>query len=226
MCRSCTIAIMWEAVLACHVERVNVNYGCQDKNWIILDTSGSVNGIRIGFCRSKQSRKLELSFLCICAFRKREGLYGAVKMQLVSMLLCSLSSTQYSHPAALFQLRNGLSGCGFLPCRSELSRWWISEACSSHVKARCEHFPSSVCGSTVRWAALLTWQVEVVWDWSAAWCWGGKGPLGSSWRGHFCWGGKGAHWAHHCSLAHLPPSLHKGSTSSQVQALHRLFWID
>lgn len=31
----------------------------------------------------------------------------------------------------------------------------------SHVKARCERFPSSVCGSAVRQAALLTWQVEV-----------------------------------------------------------------
>lgn len=79
-------------------------------------------------------------------------------------------------PLLHFDSGKELSCCGFLPCRSELSRWWISEARSSHVKARCEHFPSSVCGSSVRQAALLTWQVEVVWDWSAAWCWGGEEP--------------------------------------------------
>lgn len=36
----------------------------------------------MGFCRSKQSGKLGLSFLCVCTFRKDEGLDEAVKMQL------------------------------------------------------------------------------------------------------------------------------------------------
>lgn len=123
------------------------------------------------FCRSKQSRKLGLTFLYVSTFRRDEGLYEAVEMQLLSGSLCSLSGIRSSFLTAPSWLRKGLSGCGFLPCRSKLSRWWISEACSSHMKARCEHFPSSVCGSSIRQA---TWQVEVVWDWSAAWCWGGK----------------------------------------------------
>lgn len=36
----------------------------------------------MGFYRSKQSGKLGLSFLCVCTFRKDEGLDEAVKMQL------------------------------------------------------------------------------------------------------------------------------------------------
>lgn len=54
-------------------------------------------------------------------------------MQLVSVSLCSLSRPQSSRRTALFQLRKGLSGCGFLPCRSELPRWWISESRESQM---------------------------------------------------------------------------------------------
>lgn len=82
MCRGCTRVIMWETILTCHVERVNVSCGCQNKNETVLDTSGSVNGIKMGFYRSKQGGKLGLSFLCVCTFRKDEGLDEAVKMQL------------------------------------------------------------------------------------------------------------------------------------------------
>lgn len=143
-------------------------------------------------------------------------------MQLVSVPLCSLLSTWSSRPAAPFWLGKGLSGYGFLPCRSELSRWWISEARSSHVHARCEHFPSSVCGSSVRQAALLTWQVEVVWDWSAVWCRGGEEPRQLLEQPLLL--GEGARWARHCSSAHLPPTpaqmQHLFPSTSLAQAAH------
>lgn len=61
MCRGHTTVIMWEAVLAFYVERVNVSYGCQ-KKLNSLETCGSVNGLRMGFCRCKQSRKWGTKF--------------------------------------------------------------------------------------------------------------------------------------------------------------------
>lgn len=139
----------------------------------------------MGFYRSKQSGKLGLSFLCVCTFRKDEGLDEAVKMQLWA---CHCAVCQAHDPLAPLLRSNSGKGSlvvDFSPLRSELSRWWISEARSSHVKARCERFPSSVCGSSMRQA---TWQVDVVWGWSAAWrCWGGDEPDSSQWD-HFCQG--------------------------------------
>lgn len=95
-----TTAVMGKAILACRVERRNANYGCQCKNRAALYASGFTNGIRMGFCGSKQSRKLELIFLEAGAARKDKGLYEAAGVQLGSTELCCAQSRRSSHPTA------------------------------------------------------------------------------------------------------------------------------
>lgn len=63
----------------------------------------------MGFYRSKQSGKLGLSFLCVCTFRKDEGLDEAVKMQLWA---CHCAVCQAHDPLA--PLLHSNSGKGSL----------------------------------------------------------------------------------------------------------------
>lgn len=61
----------------------------------------------MGFYRSKQSGKLGLSFLCICTFRKDEGLDEAVKMQLWA---CHCAVCQAHDPLAPLLCSNSGKG--------------------------------------------------------------------------------------------------------------------
>lgn len=157
----------------------------------------------MGFCRSKQSGKLGLSFLCVCTFRKDEGLDEAVKMQLWA---CHCAACQAHDPLAPLLRSN--SGKGSLVV--DFSPAGVSYPDDEFLRhARVTWKPDVSIFQAVRVGLAYTslrGKVDVVWAGSAAWwCPTAPGGIISAKERGRCW---------------LCPSL-QPSTSAPTPHTHR-----